>query len=76
MQNPGTVRRRGNHLLTPSERAGFEILVRFAFMIFLVFALGKRVFTRRETTSDGQNSSVFAEARSAAYAAIGYAYLV
>ncbi len=64
--------------LRPSERLGYQILVKLAFVLCLGFVLFERLASRRRPTSAAsgrRNGSVIAEARAAAHAAIGYAYL-
>jgi hypothetical protein len=55
----------------PYERLEYRLLVKVAFVLCLGLVAAKRLTARRDEAGHG---SIFAEARSAAHAAIGYAY--
>ena len=55
------------------DRVEYQVVVKLAFVLCLAFALFKRLTGRSDRTNT--RGSAIAEARSAAHAAIGYAYL-
>lgn len=73
MANAETARLRASRRYGLWDRIEYQVLVKLAFILCLALALVRRLTGRSD--DEMTRGSVIAEARSAAHAAIGYAFL-
>ncbi len=73
MANAEMARLRASRRFGLWDRIEYQVLIKLAFALCLALALAKRLTGRRD--KENPHASAIAEARSAAHAAIGYAYL-
>ncbi|WP_349359977.1 hypothetical protein [Stappia sp.] len=68
----------GSRLIDPWDRLEYRVLVALAFVLCLTGGLAKRAMrlaAPAKPSASSSRESVFAEAKSAAHAAVGYAFI-